>query len=228
MARLGARRDTHVSEREIAEVTLRLFDEGPDEPTLRGIAAALDVAPASLYHHVPALAVTYQLAVQLIWEEAAANMRELEPNPFKADPVSVLIASAVALRRACLNHHRAARYLAATPEASPFMDGVIALMTHLFVRMGLEGEQAALAMHSYSSFAVGAVLFAAARIAANEGLLAGAPGGRFHAAPPEPGAPEGATRAAIDQVMDVSIADPVRDEELFVEGLRRLIKSLTE
>jgi hypothetical protein len=33
------------------------------------------------------------------------------------------------------------------------------------------------------------------------------------------------TRLSIDAVMDLSVVDPVRDEELFVEGLRRLVQS---
>jgi hypothetical protein len=36
-----------------------------------------------------------------------------------------------------------------------------------------------------------------------------------------------ATRLSIDNVMDVSIVDPARDEELFVLALRKLIGSLT-
>ena len=43
---------------------------------------------------------------------------------------------------------------------------------------------------------------------------------------PAPGA-DGRTRASIDEVIDVSVSDPERDEELFVLGLRRLVASLT-
>ena len=232
MPRLGDYRQTHLGRREIAEVTLSLFDQGPDEPSLRSIAAALNVAPASLYHHLPSLAAIFQTAVELVWEEAAVNLIELVPHPFKTDPVEVLVGSAVATRRAAMAHFRLARYMAATPESNEFMRNATALMSFLFGKLGLEGEEAARGLHSYSSFMLGAVLFAAARKAANEPLLERASpdtaGGRYRRGETGSSEPGDATKDAIDRVMDVSIVDPGRDEELFVEGVRRLIRSLTQ
>jgi hypothetical protein len=101
----------------------------------------------------------------------------------------------------------------------------------VFERMGLTGESAAKALHSYATFMIGGVLFAATRRAANEQLAsttARTEPGPFHTegSPAVTRRSTKRTRLAIDRVMEVSVTDPGRDEELFIEGLRRLVGGL--
>jgi AcrR family transcriptional regulator len=215
MSRLAAKRKTHLTRAEIAKEALRQFDTRTREPSIRGLAAELRVAPTAIYHHFPSQAAIHQAAVELVWGEAATGLLDLVPKPLAADPADVLVAAGVATRRAWLSHHRLARYMAATPEANAFTTNALALMANVFARLGLEADHAARCFHSYASFMIGAVLFAADRVSANERLERGTPERRSSER----------TRLSIDAVMDLSVVDPARDEELFVEGLRRLIES---
>lgn len=232
MTRLAENRDSFLTRAEIAAEALRQFDVGGDEPTIRSLAAELRVAPTTIYYHFPSRSAIVQASVELAWQEASAELLELEPKPVEADPVDVLVASGIATRRTWLRHHRLAPYMAATPEANQVINNALGLMANVFERLGLRDERAASAFHTYSSFMLGAVLFAAARRRANEELEAergnGDGTGRFHAEPAEDLAQSSSesTRLSIDDVMEVSIADPARDEELFAEGIRRLVKSL--
>lgn len=228
MTRLAAARDTHLTPAEIAEEALRQFDERDREPSIRSLAAALHVAPTAIYHHFTSQAAIYQAAVERVWAEAATEIGRLMPRPLEEPPAEVLVAVGLGTRRAFVAHHRVARYMAATPEANEFIANSLGLMANLFERLGLEGEAAAACFHSYASFMLGAVLFAADRKAANEQLerRSGGKGrDRFHAAH-SPGAKRSSserTRLSIDEVMDLSVVDPAHDEELFEDGLRRLV-----
>jgi AcrR family transcriptional regulator len=229
--RLAADRKTHLTRAEIAEEALRQFDTRTREPSIRGLAGELRVAPTAIYHHFPSQAAIHQAAVELVWGEAATRLLDLVPKPLAADPEDVLVAAGIATRRAWLAHHRLARYMAATPEANEFTTNALALMANVFERLSLEGDHAARCFHSYASFMIGAVLFAADRVSANERLEPGtgadADNALLHAAHTS-GADRPSserTRLSIDAVMDLSVVDPARDEELFVEGLRRLVQS---
>jgi AcrR family transcriptional regulator len=233
MTRLAAARDTHLTPAEIAAEALRQFDEHPREPSIRSLAAALHVAPTAIYHHFPSQAAIYQAAVELVWGEVVPGMLELVPKPLSADPAEVLVAGGVATRRAWLRHYRLAPYMTATPEANEFTTKTLGLMASLFERLGLEGEEAAACFHSYASFMVGAVLFAATRRTANEQLRAKEENddskGRFHVAHSAGASRQSGerTRISIDAVMDLSVVAPDHDENLFEEGLRRLVQSFT-
>lgn len=215
MTRLAANRDTHLTPAEIATEALGQFDAGAGEPSIRSLATALRVAPSAIYHHYGSRAAIVQSAVELVWAESAAEFGKLVPKPRETDAEEALVAAGIATRRAWLAHYRLAPYMAATPQANEPITNALALLASLFERLGLEGEQAATAFHTYSSFMLGAVLFAAARRAANEelgeGKKSGGANGRF---------------VSFDEVMRVSVSDPARDEELFAEGLRRLIESV--
>lgn len=232
MTRLAASRDTHLTPAEIAAEALRQFDEGGDEPSIRSLAKALKVAPSAIYHHYPSRAAIVEAVVELVWAESTTEMLEIEPHPYRADPVDVMVAGSLAIRRAWFRHYRLGPYVAATPESNRSLDNILALSANVFERLGLEGEDAAAAFHTYATFSLGSVIFGCARLRANEELAASGRGariaGRFHAAPDPAtaGRSSEATRLAIDDVMDLSLVDPVRDEELFVRGLRRLIESL--
>jgi AcrR family transcriptional regulator len=230
MTRLAANRKTHLTPAEIAAEALRQFDAGGDEPSIRSLAAALKVAPSAIYHHYGSRTGIVRAAVALVWDQATAELLALVPMPFDADPADVLVASGVATRRAWLAHYRLAPYMAATPESNEFVTNALGLLANVFERLGLEGERAAAALHTYSSFMIGAVLFAAARCAANEQLAANGRSSSYVSG--AGGTPtrrsSKRTRLSIDQVMDISISDPARDEELFAEGLGRLVASLQD
>lgn len=225
MTRLARNRDTHLSREEIAVEALRQFDAGAVAPSIRQLATALDVTPSAIYHHFPSRAAIYQAGVDLVWAEATGDVLELVPDPFSAEPAETLIAAGIASRRAFMRHVRIAPYASATPAGEGMMANVLALVASLLERLGLEGEEAAQAFHTYATFTFGAIVFAATRQIAHEELGDGTGDGGFRS---NPGAREAsfssvATRRAIDGVIDLSAIDPVRDEELFASGLRRLI-----
>ena len=234
MTRLAANRDTHLTPAEIAAEALRQFDVAGDEPSIRSLASALKVAPSAIYHHYGSRADIVRAAVASVWDEATAELLELVPKPFEADPAEVLVACGLGTRRAWLAHYRLAPYMAATPASNEFLANALAVLADVLERMGLGGERAAAALHAYSSFMIGAVLFAAARCAANEQLEAESPSRRAdggYAAKRGGGATATSnecTGTSIDEVMDLSISDPARDEELFAEGLQRLVESLRD
>lgn len=227
MARLAAARDTQLTRTEIAAEALRQFDARTTEPSMRSLAVALQVAPAAIYHHFPSRAAIFQAAVELVWNEAVVETLRLVPAPLEADPVDVLVATGVATRRAWLAHHRVARFMAATPESTAFTRTALGLMANLFERLELDGEQAAAAFHGYSSFMIGAVLFAADRKTANEELAAGLGAAPANGAPPAPPRAAETTREVIDRTVDLSTIDPAADEQLFEAGLRTLVTALS-
>jgi AcrR family transcriptional regulator len=230
MSRLAKLRDSHLTRQEIAATTLVQFDERASEPTIRSLALALQVAPTAIYHHYTSQAELFQAVVGLVWDEATLGLLSLVPDPFTADPIDVLVATGVSTRRAWLGHYRVARYMAATPEANQFVSDTVGIMASLFERLGLEGEEAAAAFHSYSSFMIGAVLFAADRKAANEQLTdeSGTEWDPGFDTPADASASSGHTRSALDAVMALSITDPARDEALFEQGLRRMITGFVD
>ena len=228
MTRLAADRDTHLTREEIAAEALRQFDELGKEPSIRGLAAELHVAPTAIYHHFPSQAAIYQAVVELVWTEATVNLLEMVPRPLEADPIDVLVASGVATRRAWVHHFLVARYMTATPEANDFMSNSLGLMANVFERLGLEGEEAATAFHSFAVYAIGATLFAAARKETNAKFESKTVPERDEPRAHRPYHPRGKahtrTALSIAEVPDLSVVDPERDEELFERGLRKLVE----
>lgn len=218
MTRLARERETHLTRPEIAEAALHRFDAG-GEASIRELAVDLKVAPSAIYHHFSSRAEIVDEALGLVWREAAEEGLELVEG--KADdPVGVLLAAALATRRAFARHHQIAPYLAATQAANERLAANLGLLAGAFEGLGIAGEEAARAFHSYGSFAIGSTLVLAARL--NLGTptaVATVPGAAAD------GEPAAATRHALEAMMDISYADPERDEQLFVDGLRRLIAS---
>ncbi|MCW3007713.1 MAG: regulatory protein TetR [Solirubrobacterales bacterium] len=214
MARLAKHRDTHLTREEIATEALRQFDQG-DPPSIRGLAAALKVAPTAIYHHFPSMGAIYDAVVELVWREAAAAGFARIPDPLAIDPAEVLVTAGLVTRRAFVAHPAAAAHLASTTETSDRLDTNLELLAGTFERLGLHGEAAALAFHAYASFTIGSVLLVTARLAA------GASPGSSVSELPE--AAQGLAR-----MMRLSVDDPVRDEDLFVRGLRKLIAGFSD
>jgi TetR/AcrR family transcriptional regulator, tetracycline repressor protein len=231
MARIASARDSVLTRKEIAQEALRQFDRGPAEPTIRSLAKELGVVPAAIYYHYPSRAAVVHAVVERVWREAWRELQRLLSELPVPDSVEVLVSIGVATRRAWLSHYRVGRYLVATPDANPVTTGSVELMANVLKGLGVEGEDAARAFHSFASFMVGAVLLAAERKAADEQLELAAgsnrrrtDGKRTSAAGPNPREP---TPLSIEQIVDLSTTDPALDEALFEEGLRRLVKSFS-
>ncbi|MBS1677643.1 MAG: TetR family transcriptional regulator [Actinobacteria bacterium] len=217
MARLAKRRKTHLSRSEIAGEALRQFDHGED-PSIRSLAAALAVSPSAIYHHFSARSEIVDAALGLVWEEAGKEGMRLAEGKLDR-PDEILIAAALATRRAFGRHPQVALHIAATPAANDQLAANLGLIAAGFEGLGLHGEAAARAFHAYGSFAIGSTLVLAARL--NLATPEPNPG-------PDPSpVPDDDTRASLEAMVNLSYSDPVRDEELFVDGLRRLIASFT-
>jgi len=232
MTRLAEGRSTHLDRSEIAQETLRLFDEGGD-PSIRQLAKVLAVTPSAIYHHFDSRAQIVQAAIEIVFIEILASVYEEVGDPFEADPIEFLMATGFCTRRAFCSHYAIAPYMAATPESDELSAGTLAIMANVFERLGLSGEAAAEAFHSYGSYTFGNSLFAANRLASNAALeidmveVGRLERFRSEASPDAKQRSSFETRAAIDSVMDISMVDPERDEALFGTGLRRLLVSIT-
>lgn len=231
MTRLAEGRSTHLDSSEIAMETLRLFDGGSD-PSIRQLAKELNVTPSAIYHHFESRAKIVQAAVDLVWREILEGIYEEIGSPFEAEPIDVLIAAGAATRAAFARHYAIAPYMAATPNSDELSAGTLAIVANVFERLGLTGRAAAEAFHAYASFTFGTALFNADRIAANAELdislveVDRLERFRSENQPDVTQQSSAETRKAIDGVMDLSLVDPKRDEELFAAGLRRLVESL--
>lgn len=223
MTRLANNRETHLTREEIAAEALRQFDAGSTSPSIRQLADALGATPSAIYHHFPSRAAIYQAGVELVWQEATHDVVELLGDPFAASPQDVLVTAAIASRRAFMRHYRIAPYASATPTESATIANILALVASVLEQLDLSPEEAEAAFHAYASFTFGGIVFAATRQIAHDEL--GASASRFRSTPGarEASHSSAATRAALDNALDQSTLDPGRDEELFANGLRRLI-----
>ena len=233
MTRLAEGRSTHLERSEIAAETLRLFDEGSD-PSIRQLAKELAVTPSAIYHHFESRSEIVQAAVELVWQEILTNIIATVGDPFTADPLEVLVTAGLETRRGFARHCLIAPYMAATPGSDEITAGTLAIMANVFERYGLKGDAAAGAFHTYACYVFGTALFNANRLAANAELeVAEVEVDRLERfrAKPDSGIAENSdieTRNAIDSVVDISIIDPERDEQLFSDGLRRLMASILQ
>lgn len=226
MTRLANNRDTPLTRDEIAAEALRQFDAGSPAPSIRHLAEALGATPSAIYHHFPSRAAIYQAGVELVWREATGDVVELLGDPFEASPEDVLVTAAIASRRAFMRHYRIAPYASATPGDSPTIANIVALVASVLEQLGLPPDDAAGAFHAYASFTFGGIVFAATRQIAHDELGTD-DGSPFRSTPGEREASRSSApaREALDGVFDVSVRDPDRDEQLFADGLRRLIGS---
>ena len=220
MTRLARGRETHLTRAEIAAAALRRFDAG-SEASIRELAADLKVAPSAIYHHFSSRTAIVDEALGLVWREAAEEGLGLVEGKLD-DPVEILLAAALATRRAFARHHAIAPYLAATQAANERLAANLGMLAGAFEGLGISGEDAARAFHAYGSFAIGSTLVLAARL--NLGTPTAVAATPEAPADDDPGA---ATRRALEAMMDLSYADPEQDERLFLDGQRRLIASFT-
>lgn len=218
MTRLPKNRDTQLTRTEIAAEMLRQFDRGED-PSIRSLAAALEVAPSAIYHHYDSREAIVDAVLELVWREAAEEGVKLLEGKGE-DPLEFLLLAALATRRAFGRHHHVAPYIAATPEANEQLAANLGLLAAAFEALGLSGERAGDAFHAYGSYAIGSTLVLAARLNLDHQSATRGDRGAER--------PGGSTHRALEAMMNLSNADPQRDEELFLDGLRRLIGSFIE
>lgn len=65
---------------------MRQYDASPAPPTIRSIAAALEVAPSAIYHHFPSHSAIVEACVEAVWNESVGELLGLVANPLEADP----------------------------------------------------------------------------------------------------------------------------------------------
>lgn len=231
MARLGHGRTTPLTGGEIAAELVRQYDTATSEPSIRSLAAALGVTPRAIYHYYRSRRELIEAAIELVWEEAAADVvvAFAEPEAALDDPVELFVVIGVATRRAFGRHHRLARYLGMTSEPNERLAGAVALLGAAFERLGLEGDDAGQALHSYLTFVLGSIVLAANRwIVESDATTAKSAAAPFSTSGLRPeGAPDAddGTLRSIDEVLGGDRTDDAAIEALFEVGLRRLIRS---
>jgi AcrR family transcriptional regulator len=220
MTRLARGRDTHLTPTEIASEALAQFDRGR-EPSIRGLATALGVAPSAIYHHFSSREEIVDAALGLVWAEAMEEGLRLVADEAPPGPEKILVAAALATRRAFGRHHQLAPYIAATSAANEQLAENLGLLATAFEGLGLRREEVGRAFHAYGSFAIGSTLVLAARL----NLAGHEPGNGSQVDGTGDGAGGDRADQTLEAMMDLSYTDPKRDEELFLDGIRRLIAS---
>lgn len=228
MTRLAKGRTTHLSAQEIATEMLRLYDEGPGEPSIRSLATALGVTPRAIYHYFDTRAELVEATMTLVWEEAIRDvlLEIADPVVDVGDPVEFFVISAVCTRRAFGRHNRLAMHMGMNIQPSSRLSGVLAIAGSAFEQIGVTGDRAGLATYSFMTFLLGSILIEASRwTSEHDGI----------GAPPQPNfssrdllkddAPsvDDDTSAAIDQVIVSDRSTDPTNEARFADALRELI-----
>jgi len=235
VTRLAKGRTTHLSKEEIVTAALGLFDAGPDRMSYRNLAAELGVTTAAIYHHFPSRFDLVMAVVDRVWHEAVAELQDdlggLVDN--HGDPEEFLVAGAVAVRRAFSRHWRVAPYVVANAGPAPRLAGALEMMAVALERLGLRGEDGAVAFYAVTNYTLGAVAVTAARRRVEEELTSAQARAGYTAIerrPEDAPPPSPTTNPAIDSVF-ATVQDPAAGqahEELFVAGLRYLMRGLRQ
>jgi AcrR family transcriptional regulator len=233
VTRLADGRTTHLSAEEIARETLRQFDVGTREPSIRSLAAALQVTPKAIYHYYATRADVVRAAIRLVWEEAAAEVLDqvAEPDHDARDPIDFLVIIALAARHAFGRHHRIATRLAFAPESDGRSAGAVTVVAAAFEQLGLTGDEAGLGLYSFLTYTLGSVLLEASQrlsdeILAEQGDLSPPALSSLANRPGHAPAVGDETTRAVDRIMDARARRQPPNDELFVAGLRLLLANL--
>jgi AcrR family transcriptional regulator len=223
-------RTTHLTPGEIATACLALFDVGPGEPTLRGLASELGASPKAIYHHYENREEIVQAAIDLVWEEAMRDLFTQIADPLReqVDPMELLVLGAVATRRAFGRHHRIAPHLGAAPPASTRFAGGLAILGAAFEQLGIRGERASMALYAYATYTLGSILLEANRRIADEaaGVAVATQFATSDLVPADAPPIDQTTAVALDHAIATTRTDRDVDEQLFVDGLRTLLQAL--
>jgi len=116
---VNARRGRPLSAEEIHLTALRIIDaEGVERLSMRKLAAALDVNPMSLYHHVSS-------KTALLQQICSMNARNLLPPPSEGEPwQQQLRGLALAYRKIAREHPSLWSYAQAHPELTHREEGL--------------------------------------------------------------------------------------------------------
>lgn len=226
MSRKAKGRSSYLTADEIAKAALRQFDTSPQALSMRALAAALGVSPASIYHHFPNEEAVIRAAMALVFEEAVNDFLAGGPQPpsWTFEPIDFLVRSAVCLRRAFLHHYRIARNIGMSPDPSERMSDAIAVYGQAFERLGLSGERAAEALFAWGHFVYGSILISSSALVSAE---------RWHEtrrpfsseATRGVNAPEisDTTSKSLDAVLSSTFAATDHEERLFITAVQRLV-----
>lgn len=232
MTRLAKGRTTHLSADEIAAEMLRLYDEGPGEPSIRTLATGLGVTPRAIYHYFDTRDLLVEAAMGLVWEEAITDvLREMsDPVTDMGDPVEFFVAAAVGTRRAFGRHNRLAMHLGMNTQPSSRLSGVLAIAGSAFERMGVTGERAGLATYTYITYLIGSILIEASRwTSQHDG--GNAPPASYTSRSLLPDDAPPVTDATADAIDRVIVSDRTLDptnEAQFAAGLRHLVLAFAD
>jgi AcrR family transcriptional regulator len=232
---MAAGRTTQLSAHEIAAELLRLFDESGGEPSIRALAGSLGVSPRAIYHYYETRDQLVVAAMDLVWEEAIADIVETIADPLTdlGDPLDFFVTAGVATRRAFRRHRRLAMNIGMPTGPSERLSGGLAIIGSGLEQLGLSGERAGLAMYTYATYVLGSIMLDASRWSIERA------NGEHAVEPPDVEAaralvPDDAptlgddTFAAIDQVVAGGGRDPDADDELFAAGLRTLLQGFVD
>jgi AcrR family transcriptional regulator len=234
MARLAAGRTTQLSADEIAAELLRLFDESGGEPSIRALATSLGVSPRAIYHYYETREQLVGAAMDLVWEEAIADIVEQIADPLTdlGDPLDFFVIAGVATRRAFRRHRRLAMNLGMPSGASERLSGGLAIIGSGLEQLGLTGERAGLAMYTYTTYVLGSIMLDASRWsierAKGEPASAHTEAEARALVPDDAPAVSDATFMAIDHVIAGGVRDPEVTEAMFAAGLRTLLRGFVD
>ena len=229
MTRMAKGRTTHLTAEEIAVELLRQYDVNHGEPSIRGLAAALNVTPRAIYHYYDTRQDLVEATMTLVWQEVVADVLTEIADPVTdvGDPIEFFVTVGVATRRAFGRHKRLAMHLGMTVQPSSRVAGTMAIIGSAFEQLGIKGDAAGLAMYSFLTYVLGSILLEASRWSSeNDGTISGPPDPDVslrELRPEDAPAVDDDTVDAIDRVVASDRPDGSTNEDLFAAGLRQLI-----
>lgn len=172
--------------------------EGLDALTMRRLATELTVTPMAIYHHVPGK----EALLDLIADESMKALPDPDPEGAWDEELKTFF---VAFHRLYLDHPALAQVMAQRPLEGPTAIAHGERLLALLVRAGIPDDRAVSTLVTLVGYTIGMSLYRLSR----------QPGGRF----------VGLTEddAPTAYRLRERIADAAEHEDLFVDGVRRLI-----
>jgi len=174
--------------------------EGLEALTMRRVASALAVTPMAIYHHVPGK----EALLDLIADE---SMKALPVPRLDGDWEEELIGFFVAFHRLYLEHPALAQVMAQRPLEGPTAIARGELLLAMLVEAGVPDDRAVATLVTLVGYTIGMSLY---RLSRSEP-------GRFGGLSAE--------SAPTAHRLRQRIAESAEHEDLFVDGVRRLIES---
>jgi AcrR family transcriptional regulator len=154
---VAAGRSDHATREEIARAALSLIDrDGLESLTMRNLAAEVRLTPRALYNHFSGKGEVIGSVIDLIWDEAYAEMDPPEPGD-----LDWVIDVCVVVRRVFLSHPDVALYVTASPKADERLLVSLAAFVH-FMELGAYDDLYR-SFHALIHFTMGSIGLSAAR-----------------------------------------------------------------